>query len=37
MGALIGDFTTKKFPTLGSGDKFTTSSGSGRYTLTVTT
>jgi outer membrane autotransporter protein len=37
MGALSGDFTTKNFPALGGGNKFTTSSGSGNYTLTVTT
>ena len=35
MGALIGDFTTKNFPTLGGGNMFTTSSGSGKYTLSV--
>ena len=37
MGALTGDFTTKNFPTLGGGNHFQTSSGSGSYTLTVTT
>ncbi len=37
MGALTGDFTTENFPTLGNGDKFKTSSGSGSYTLSVTT
>ncbi len=37
MGAPTGDFTTKNFPTLGNGNKFTTSSGSGSYTLTVIT
>jgi len=37
MGALTGDFTTKNFPSLGSGNKFTSSSGSGSYTLSVTT
>ena len=37
MGTLTGDFTTKNFPTLGNGNKFTTSSGSGSYQLSVTT
>ena len=37
MGTLTGDFTTKNFPTLGNGDMFETSSGSGSYTLSVTT
>jgi len=37
MGALTGDFTTENFPTLGNGNKFTTSSGGGSYTLSVTT
>ena len=35
MGVLVGDFTTKNFPTLSNGNKFTTSSGSGSYTLSV--
>jgi hypothetical protein len=37
MGTLTGDFTTENFPSLASGDKFSTSSGSGSYTLSVTT
>ncbi len=37
MGTLSGDFTTENFPTLGGGNTFKTSSGSGSYTLTVTT
>ena len=37
MGTLTGDFSTENFPSLGNGDKFTTSSGSGSYTLSVTT
>jgi trimeric autotransporter adhesin len=36
MGTLAGDFDTKKFPTLGNGNVFQTSSGSGSYTLLVT-
>ncbi len=36
-GSLTGDFTTKNFPTLGNGYVFTSSSGSGSYTLSVST
>ena len=35
VGTLAGDFTTKNFPTLGGGNSFTTSSGSGSYTVSV--
>ena len=35
MGVLTGDFSTKNFPTLGSGNTFTSNSGSGSYTLSV--
>lgn len=37
MGTLSGDFGTKNYPTLGGGNKFQSSSGSGNYTLSVTT
>jgi hypothetical protein len=37
LGLLSGDFATKNFPPLGGGKKFTTSSGSGKYTLSVST
>ncbi len=35
LGALTGDFSTRNFPTLGGGNMFTSTSGSGKYTLSV--
>jgi outer membrane autotransporter protein len=35
LGTLAGDFATKNFPALGNGNKFTTSSSPGAYTLSV--
>jgi hypothetical protein len=35
LGTLTGDFATKNFPALGNGNKFTTSSSPGAYTLSV--